>query len=163
MAYTFFGPLFIQILNFKDKSRLMQKAYLFALQIVMPAANSYSAFQLHFRISKLSKTVGKGVQDIRKSMYFRLSNTAQKRSWKVGNSAFSYVRKPEINSLKLAHFSAEYRKYANNLQLTYLLPPAQATPQECSRLSEIRKCNLQPELLFAMKIGQLFALTGFNI
>ena len=39
----------------------MQKAILFSLQIGMPAANPYSAFQLHFRISKLSKTVGKGV------------------------------------------------------------------------------------------------------
>ena len=41
----------------------MQKAILFSLQIGMPAANSYSAFQLHFRISNLSKTVGKWAKD----------------------------------------------------------------------------------------------------
>jgi hypothetical protein len=39
MVSTFFGPLIIQIVNFKEYCRLMQKAYLFSLQIVIPAAN----------------------------------------------------------------------------------------------------------------------------
>ncbi len=63
----------------------------------------------------------------------------------IGQSAANYLRISYTRLNKCASFrifTSDFRTYEN----------APALPNK----------NLQPALLFAMKIGKLFALTGFN-
>ena len=92
----------MKILNFKNYCRLMQKAYLFSLQIVMPAANCISVFPIVGCCPvgwPVQEAIGKSAANSLRISYTRLKKCASFRLFisdfrTYGNA----IGKSEINS-----------------------------------------------------------------
>ncbi len=153
MVLKFVCCVLIDIIDFQFFKRLMQKTYLFSLQIGMPQANALNSIGYTDTIPVL--TIGKLdmylLKSLGKSAIVFIQVTNNYRNWLPTYLIFSaiyvttqYIRLTKIRRLYIYRITNNQEEY-------------------CIRISHRFQMHLQAAFLFAKEIGKFFAVTTLDL